>query len=78
MRASVLRVPTPRALTPIGMSHYTSAVPTSTAPTPDFAQVARYGMEQLYLTGPDGYLLCFQWRAEAGIEKRGLDKHGQA
>jgi hypothetical protein len=27
-------------------------------------KVARYGMKQLYLTDPDGYLLCFQWRAE--------------
>jgi glyoxylase I family protein len=42
-------------------------------------KVARYGMKQLYLTDPDGYLLCFQWRAEAsGIEKPGVDRHGQA
>ncbi len=27
-------------------------------------KVAPYGMKQLYLTDPDGYLLCFQWRAE--------------
>ena len=27
-------------------------------------KVARYGMKQLYVTDPDGYLLCFQWRAE--------------
>jgi glyoxylase I family protein len=27
-------------------------------------RVAWYGMKQLYLTDPDGYLLCFQWRAE--------------
>jgi catechol 2,3-dioxygenase-like lactoylglutathione lyase family enzyme len=26
--------------------------------------VARYGMKQLYLKDPDGYGLCFQWRAE--------------
>jgi uncharacterized glyoxalase superfamily protein PhnB len=26
-------------------------------------KVAPYGMKQLYLTDPDGYLLCFQWRA---------------
>ena len=24
-------------------------------------RVAYYGMKQLYLTDPDGYLLCFQW-----------------
>jgi catechol 2,3-dioxygenase-like lactoylglutathione lyase family enzyme len=28
-------------------------------------RIAPYGMKQLYLTDPDGYLLCFQWRAEA-------------
>ena len=27
--------------------------------------VAHYGMKQLYVSDPDGYLLCFQWRAEA-------------
>jgi glyoxylase I family protein len=27
-------------------------------------KVAWYGMKQLYLTDPDGYLLCFQWRTE--------------
>jgi len=26
-------------------------------------KVAHYGMKQLYLTDPDGYELCFQWRA---------------
>ena len=26
-------------------------------------KVAPYGMKQLYLTDPDGYGLCFQWRA---------------
>jgi len=25
--------------------------------------VAPYGMKQLYCTDPDGYALCFQWRA---------------
>jgi uncharacterized glyoxalase superfamily protein PhnB len=25
--------------------------------------VAPYGMKQLYLTDPDGYGLCFQWKA---------------
>lgn len=25
--------------------------------------VTGYGMKQLYLTDPDGYRLCFQWRA---------------
>jgi len=28
-------------------------------------KVASYGMKQLYLTDPDGYLLCFQWPADA-------------
>jgi len=27
-------------------------------------KVAWYGMKQLYLNDPDGYELCFQWRAE--------------
>ena len=27
-------------------------------------QTAFYGMRQLYLTDPDNYNLCFQWRAE--------------
>ena len=27
--------------------------------------IAHYGMKQLYVTDPDGYLLCFQWQAEA-------------
>jgi glyoxylase I family protein len=27
-------------------------------------KVAPYGMKQLYLLDPDGYDLCFQWRAE--------------
>lgn len=26
-------------------------------------KVAPYGMKQLYVTDPDGYCLCFQWRA---------------
>ena len=26
--------------------------------------IAPYGMKQLYLHDPDGYNLCFQWRAE--------------
>jgi glyoxylase I family protein len=26
-------------------------------------KIARYGMKQMYLTDPDGYVLCFQWRA---------------
>jgi hypothetical protein len=25
--------------------------------------VAPYGMKQLYLKDPDGYELCFQWKA---------------
>jgi glyoxylase I family protein len=27
-------------------------------------RVAWYGMKQLYVTDPDGYVLCFQWMAE--------------
>ncbi len=27
-------------------------------------KLAPYGMKQLYMTDPDGYLLCLQWRAE--------------
>jgi glyoxylase I family protein len=27
-------------------------------------QVAPYGMKQLYVLDPDGYNLCFQWKAE--------------
>jgi len=27
-------------------------------------KVAPYGMKQLYLTDPDGYTLCFQWKAQ--------------
>ena len=30
------------------------------APEP---KVAPYGMKQLYVADPDGYVLCFQWRA---------------
>ncbi len=26
-------------------------------------KVARYGMKQLYLNDPDGYVICFQWPA---------------
>ena len=26
-------------------------------------KIAPYGMKQLYLTDPDGYSLCFQWKA---------------
>jgi glyoxylase I family protein len=26
-------------------------------------EVAPYGMKQLYLSDPDGYRICFQWRA---------------
>jgi glyoxylase I family protein len=27
-------------------------------------KVSWYGMKQVYLTDPDGYLLCFQWGAK--------------
>jgi len=26
-------------------------------------RTAPYGMKQMYLNDPDGYVLCFQWRA---------------
>ena len=29
----------------------------------DEPKVVWYGMKQLYVTDPDGYLLCFQWKA---------------
>jgi glyoxylase I family protein len=29
----------------------------------DAPSVAPYGMKQLYVSDPDGYVLCFQWRA---------------
>jgi catechol 2,3-dioxygenase-like lactoylglutathione lyase family enzyme len=32
----------------------------------DPPKVAPYGMKQLYVTDPDGYVLCFQWPATAG------------
>ena len=31
-------------------------------------KTAWYGMKQLYVADPDGYLLCFQWRAESSID----------
>jgi catechol 2,3-dioxygenase-like lactoylglutathione lyase family enzyme len=30
--------------------------------------VASYGMKQLYLTDPDGYGICLQWRAAAAAD----------
>ena len=30
----------------------------------DPPKIAPYGMKQLYLSDPDGYNICFQWRAE--------------
>lgn len=30
-------------------------------------KVARYGMKQMGLRDPDGYSLCFQWRASAPV-----------
>jgi len=33
-------------------------------------RVAPYGMKQLYVTDPDGYLLCFQWRADEKASAR--------
>lgn len=31
--------------------------------TPDPPKTQDYGMKQLYVTDPDGYVLCFQWTA---------------
>lgn len=31
-------------------------------------QIAYYGMKQLYLHDPDGFNLCFQWKAEVATE----------
>lgn len=31
--------------------------------------VAPYGMKQMYLTDPDGYGLCFQWRADDDVSQ---------
>lgn len=31
-------------------------------------KVAPYGMKQLYLEDPDGYILCFQWIADGSTE----------
>ena len=38
----------------------------------DPPKVAPYGMKQLYVTDPDGYILCFQWPAseETGAQWR--------
>lgn len=30
---------------------------------PDPPKIQDYGMKQLYITDPDGYVLCFQWTA---------------
>ncbi len=35
--------------------------------------IAPYGMKQLYLLDPDGYSLCFQWRAEMVPQPRSAD-----
>jgi glyoxylase I family protein len=32
-------------------------------------KVAPYGMKQLYATDPDGYGICFQWRADHASEE---------
>jgi catechol 2,3-dioxygenase-like lactoylglutathione lyase family enzyme len=32
-------------------------------------KVAPYGMKQLYATDPDGYGVCFQWRADPAGER---------
>jgi catechol 2,3-dioxygenase-like lactoylglutathione lyase family enzyme len=34
-------------------------------------KVAPYGMKQLYLKDPDGFGLCFQWRAEKPVSTAG-------
>jgi len=33
-------------------------------------RVASYGMKQLYVTDPDGYVVCFQWPASAETATR--------
>lgn len=32
-------------------------------------KVAWYGMKQMYLKDPDGFGICFQWKAEAAAER---------
>ena len=34
----------------------------------DPPKVAPYGMKQLYLRDPDGFALCFQWRAKKDVK----------
>jgi glyoxylase I family protein len=33
-------------------------------------KVAWYGMKQLYLTDPDGFGICFQWRPDGSQKER--------
>lgn len=33
-------------------------------------KAAPYGMKQLYVTDPDGYVLCFQWPASEQTQQR--------
>lgn len=39
----------------------------------DAPKVAPYGMKQLYLRDPDGYNLCFQWKADAMASGSGAE-----
>jgi uncharacterized glyoxalase superfamily protein PhnB len=37
-------------------------------------KIAPYGMKQLYLTDPDGYGLCLQWRVAEEVDLRGSQR----
>jgi catechol 2,3-dioxygenase-like lactoylglutathione lyase family enzyme len=39
-------------------------------------RVAPYGMKQLYVTDPDGYVLCFQWPASAETVEQWRTRYG--
>lgn len=40
-------------------------------------RTASYGMKQLYLTDPDGYLLCFQWPASEEMFASWQERYGK-
>ena len=39
-------------------------------------KVAPYGMKQLYVTDPDGYVLCFQWPASEATRADSRKRYG--
>ncbi len=39
-------------------------------------RIVYYGMKQLYLTDPDGYLLCFQWPVSQGAIDEWKKRYG--